>query len=473
MTTSAVDSSTRSISQVVAGLREAYDSGRTQDASWRIDQLDALRRLIEENEAQLFQALRDDLGKSTTEAWAGELGFLISEISYTRKNLWSWMRPTRVQTPLACQPGKSWIQPQPLGVVLIVGAWNYPVDLLLGPLVGAIAAGNCAVLKPSEQAAATAALMGQLLPRYLDTDCFSVVQGGADETGELLRERFDLIFYTGGGAVAKVVMRAAAENLTPVVLELGGKCPAIVDRDVNPVTAGRRIAWGRFMNAGQTCVAPDYVLVDADIEEPLIEAMVAAVEEFFGPRPAESDDYGRIINGRHVERLADLLNKTTDAQTKSGEVVIGGQWDVELRYFAPTILKNVSPDAAIMGEEIFGPILPVISISGIDEALDFIRAKPKPLAVYAFTHDKDTEHRVLHETSSGGVCINDVIMQLTALGLPFGGVGASGMGAYHGRHSFETFSHKKAVMRRALNPDLKLRYPPYDEKKLKWLRRLV
>ncbi|MBN2296732.1 MAG: aldehyde dehydrogenase family protein [Pirellulales bacterium] len=462
-----------SISQVVVGLRDVFDSGRTQDVSWRIDQLDALRRLLEENESRFFGALRDDLGKSVTEAWAAELGFLLSEINFARKNLRSWMRPTRVSTPLACQPGRSWVEPQPLGLVLIIGAWNYPVGLLLGPLVGAVGAGNCGILKPSEQAPKTAALLEELLPLYLDTNCFSVVQGGAEETGGLLAERFDLIFYTGGAAVAKIVMRAASEHLTPVVLELGGKCPAIVDRDVDPATAGRRIAWGRFMNAGQTCVAPDYVLVDRDIEEPLIDGMVAAVEEFFGKQPDLSDDYGRIINNHHMQRLVDLLGKTTATATPNLQMVIGGRWDVESRYFAPTILKGVSPDSPIMGEEIFGPILPVLSVSDVDEALEFVRSQPKPLAVYTFTHDKQVERRVLHRTSSGGVCINDVIMQLTALGLPFGGVGDSGMGAYHGRHSFEAFSHKKAVMRRTLHPDLKLRYPPYDETKLKWLRRLM
>ncbi|MEA1952160.1 MAG: aldehyde dehydrogenase family protein, partial [Planctomycetota bacterium] len=473
MTTPPAESSDRSISQLVAALCEAFDSGRTQDASWRLDQLDALRRLLEENEDRLFGALHEDLGKPATEAWAGELGFLVAEINFARKNLRRWMRPTRVSTPLACQPGKSWTQPQPLGLVLIIGAWNYPVGILLGPLVGAIAAGNTAILKPSEQAPATAAVIDELLPRYLDTDCFSVVPGGADETGRLLAQRFDLIFYTGGAAVGKIVMRAAAEQLAPVVLELGGKCPVIVDRDVDPATAGRRIAWGRFMNAGQTCVAPDYVLADADIEEALIEGMVAAVEEFFGARPELSDDYGRIINSRHTRRLADLLGKTTARPGPSFQTVIGGRWDVESRYFAPTILKGVSPDSPIMGEEIFGPILPVISVSGIDEALEFLRPRPKPLAVYAFTHDKQVERRILQETTSGGVCINDVVMHLTALGLPFGGVGASGMGAYHGRHSFEAFSHQRAVMRRTLHPDLKLRYPPYDEKKLKWLRRLM
>ncbi len=473
MTRSDVGAFDGSIPQMVAGLRDAFDSGRTLDAAWRLDQLDALRRLLEENEERFFESLGDDLGKSATEAWASELGFVLGEIRFALKNLKSWMRPTRVSTPLACQPGKSRIEPQPLGVVLIIGAWNYPIGILLGPLVGAIGAGNTAILKPSEQAPATAALVGELLPRYLDKDCFSVVQGGAEETGRLLEERFDLIFYTGGEAVGKIVMRAAAEHLTPVVLELGGKCPVIVDRDVDPATAARRIVWGRFMNAGQTCVAPDYVLVNSDIEEPLIEGMVAAVEEFFGKQPELSGDYGRIVNSRHTERLADLLGKTTSRPGPSFQTVIGGRWDVESRYFAPTILRGVSPDSPIMEDEIFGPILPVLAVPGIDEALEFVRRKPRPLAVYAFTYDKQAESRILRETTSGGVCLNDVIMQLTALGLPFGGVGASGMGAYHGRHSFEAFSHKKAVMRRTLWPDLKLRYPPYDENKQKWLRRLM
>ena len=299
------------------------------------------------------------------------------------------------------------------------------------------------------------------------------MQGGVDETTQLLAERFDLIFYTGSAPVGKIVMRAAAEQLTPVVLELGGKCPAIVDCNVDPRTAGRRIAWGRFLNAGQTCVAPDYVLVHADMEQRLIDSLVESVNEFFGPQPQESEDFGRIVNTRHVKRLIKLYEDTAGSDAAGGETVIGGQWDIENRYFAPTILKNVLPDSAVMDEEIFGPILPVISVRDTAEAIEFVRSRPKPLALYAFTNDRGVEQNVLEKTTSGSVCINDVVMQLTAPGLPFGGVGESGMGAYHGRHSFDTFSHTKAVMRRAMRPDLKLRYPPYGENKLKWLRRLL
>lgn len=458
---------------MIEHLRSGFTSGCTRRPQWRIAQLDALRRLLVENESALLHALYDDLKKPKAEAWTAEIGFLLAEILHAIKNLKRWMRPARVAVPPACLPGRCWIEPHPLGVVLIIGAWNYPVQLLLGPLVGAIAAGNCAILKPSEHAPASAQILAELVPRYLDPRCFAVVCGCANETSQLLSRRFDLIFYTGGAAVGKIVMAAAAENLTPVVLELGGKCPVIVDRGVDVKTAARRIAWGRFLNAGQTCVAPDYVLAHADVENDLIAALVATIGEFFGARPRESSDYGRIVNRRHVERLSHLLTDATAGDPPRGEVVCGGEWDVEEPYFAPTILKNVSADAAMMGEEIFGPILPVLSVADIDEAVEFVNRRPDPLAVYLFTRDAGIRRRVPAETRSGGVCINDVVMQITPPGLPFGGVGASGMGVYHGRHSFETFSQKKAVMSRTIWPDIKLRYPPYGENKLKWLRRLI
>ncbi len=462
-----------SIPAVVECLRSGFVSGRTRSPAWRMEQLDALRQMLVENESKFIRALHDDLNKSKTETYTGELGFLAAEIRHAQKNLKRWIRPTRVAAPPACLPARCWIELHPLGVVLIIGAWNYPVQLLLGPLIGAIAAGNCAILKPSEHAPAAERILAELAPRYLDQRCFAVVRGGIAETAQLLSQRFDLIFYTGGAAAGKIVMAAAAQSLTPVVLELGGKCPAIVDRDVAVKTAARRIAWGRFINAGQTCVAPDYVLVHNDVENDLLAALAAAVREFFGQRPRESNDYGRIVSRRHVERLSKLLTATTACDPSRGEVVCGGEWDIEDRYFAPTILKNITPDAAVMGEEIFGPILPVLSVAGIDEAIEFAAARPDPLAVYLFTRNAAIRRRVPAETRSGGVCINDVVMQLTPPGLPFGGVGASGMGVYHGLHSFETFSHKKAVMRRTIWPDPKLRYPPYSEKKLKWLRRLM
>jgi aldehyde dehydrogenase (NAD+) len=354
---------------------------------------------------------------------------------------------------------------EPLGVVLVISPWNYPVQLLLSPLVGAIAAGNCAVLKPSEVTPNVSDVIGRLVPKYLDPDAITVVQGGVDETTAVLRERFDHILYTGNGAVARHVMEAAAKHLTPITLELGGKSPCIVDKDVDLMVAARRIAWGKFLNAGQTCVAPDYVLVHESRERDLIDALKKAVHEFYGDDPKRTPDYGRIVNERHHRRLAVLL--------KDGEVALGGQADEADRYIAPTILRNVPTNAPVMADEIFGPILPVLTVRSIDEAVTFVNARPKPLALYVFTKDPKVGEDVLARTSSGGACVNATIWHLANPNLPFGGVGPSGMGAYHGRDSFETFSHRKAVVTKSTRIDPKLAYPPYTRLKTEILKRLL
>jgi aldehyde dehydrogenase (NAD+) len=445
-------------------LRRQFASGRTRPERWRRAQLDGLRRFLVEREAELAAALRADLGKCALEAWAGEVGFTLREVDFARRRLRRWIRPERVPTPLLDQPGRSRIVREPLGVVLIIGPWNYPVQLLLSPLAGAIAAGNCAVLKPSELAPRSSAALAELLPRYLDPGCIAVVEGGAAETAALLRERFDHIFYTGGEGAGRLVLEAAARHLTPVTLELGGKCPAIVERDADIPIAARRIAWGKFLNAGQTCVAPDHVLVHASREDELLQALAASVRGFYGDDPRRSPDYARIVNRRHHERVSRFLGE--------GAVVVGGESDPGSLYIAPTILTRVPPGARVLEEEVFGPVLPVLPFASLDEAIARVNAEPKPLAIYLFAGSRAARARVIDETSSGAVSVNEVVNHLTVPGLPFGGVGASGMGAYHGRHSFETFSHRKSVLTRSARPDLEIRYPPYDARKLRWLRRL-
>jgi len=456
---------TDSVTTIVTALRATFEGGGTRPIDWRLNQLERLAALVSEQESDLSDALRADLGKPPFESWLGELSLLNAEVTYTRKRLRSWMRPERVRTPLAIQPGKSRIVREPLGVVLIIGPWNYPIQLVLAPLIGAIAAGNCAVLKPSELTPRSSSVLAELIPKYLDTSAVTVVEGGVKETGALLAQRFNHIFYTGGGVVGRIVMEAASKHLTPVTLELGGKTPCIVDRDIDLPVVARRIVWGKFFNTGQTCVAPDYVLAHKEIEQPLIEALRRTITEFYGQNPKASPDYGRIVNDRHFQRLVGLLS--------DGETVAGGERDEKQRYIAPTILRGVKPDSKIMADEIFGPILPVLSVNDVSEAISFVNARPNPLALYVFSKDRLTAQQIVERTSSGGACVNDVVAHLGVPGLPFGGVGASGMGAYHGRASFETFSHRKSVLTKGTLIDPSLRYPPYTDNKTKWARRLV
>lgn len=446
----------------VAKARASFRGGRTHDVSWRRTQLEALKRLLKEEESAIFEALWADLRKPQLEGYLTEVGFVIAEVNDALQHLDRWMKPERTHTSLLAQPGKSWMAHDPLGVVLVIGTWNYPVQLLLAPLVGALAGGNAAVLKPSEIAARTSALMADLVPRHLDPESVAVIQGGADETQALLEERFDLIFFTGGSRVGQIVLEKAARHLTPVVLELGGKSPCLVDRDASLEVAARRIAWGRFSNAGQTCVAPDYVLVHEAVEMELLEHLRAAVAAFYGDDPRTSPDYCRIVNDRNFERLSKMLH--------DGEVVCGGQAEAKERYIAPTILRGVSPDAPVMREEIFGPILPVLAVPSMDAAIEFVADRPSPLALYVFSNDEATQHRIIDGTSSGNACINDVLMHMVVPELPFGGVGESGMGRYHGRWSFETFTHRKGVLARSIHLDLPVRYPPYSGGHLALLR---
>ncbi|MFB2555890.1 aldehyde dehydrogenase family protein [Herbiconiux liangxiaofengii] len=454
------------LTPVVPVLRSGFDSGITRSLAWRTDQLRALKRLIVENSAELEDALFLDLGKNPTEAVLTELNVVTAEIDHTLAHLRRWLRPRRVGVPLGLAPASASTMLEPLGVVLVIAPWNYPVQLLLAPVVGALAAGNAVLMKPSELAPATSALVARLVPQYLDDRAVAVVEGGVDVTTGLLEERFDHIFYTGNGTVGRIVMTAAAKHLTPVTLELGGKSPVYLDDTVDLAAAARRIAWGKFMNAGQTCVAPDYLLATPEVAAALTPHLVDAIAELYDGDPRSSSSYGRIVNDKQYGRLKGLLG--------SGRVVVGGRSDDRTRYLAPTVLADVPRDSPVMQQEIFGPILPVVTVSGLDDAIAFIRAGEKPLALYAFTSSKSAAKRILTETSSGAVGFGVPVAHLTVAGLPFGGVGESGMGSYHGRRSIETFSHEKAVLAKPLAPDtLKLVYPPFTARKDGFIRGLL
>ncbi|WP_433572639.1 aldehyde dehydrogenase family protein [Streptomyces sp. CA-251247] len=427
---------------IVPRLRATYRAGRTAPVDWRTAQLRRLREMLTEHGTDLADALHADLGKSSTEAFRTEIDFTVREIDHTLEHLDDWLCPEPAPVPAHIGEATAWTQYDPLGVVLVIAPWNYPVQLLLTPMIGALAAGNAVVAKPSEMAPATSLVLARLLPRFLDTDAVAVVEGGIPETTALLAERFDHIFYTGNGTVGRIVMTAAAQHLTPVTLELGGKSPVFVDRDADPTTVAARLARGKFLNAGQTCVAPDYVLTDPDTARALEPALTEAVRQLYGAEPAISPEYGRIVNDRHFDRLCGLLD--------SGRVVVGGTTDRDRKYIAPTVLADVDPGAPVMQEEIFGPVLPIVTVPGLDEAIDFINDRDKPLALYAFTESADTRRRLAAETSSGGLGFGLPLAHLTVSDLPFGGVGESGMGNYHGRYSIETFSHRKAVLQKPL-----------------------
>ncbi|HTK84069.1 MAG TPA: aldehyde dehydrogenase family protein [Patescibacteria group bacterium] len=426
------------------------------DLDWRRDQLRALQRMIRENQPALLDALHKDLRVAPQEGKLLQLGVINAEIKHALKHLDEWAAPEKVRTPLHLQPAKSSVAQEPLGTVLIMGAWNYPLLLTLSPLVGAIAAGNAAVIKPSEMAPATAQVLADLLPRYLDPKAFPVVQGGVPETTELLKERFDLVFFTGSANVGKIVMRAAAEHLTPVVLELGGQSPCIVDKSADLKTAALRIVFAKFANAGQTCVAPNHIFVHKEVATEFTKVLKETLEKFYGSDPQKSPDFARIVSRKHVERLKGLM----DGQT----IAHGGQVDADDLYVAPTILTGVDPKSPVMQEEIFGPVLPIMEFENIDDVFNDIASRPHPLAAYVFATDKDVIERAKKEISAGGICANNAMMHLAVDDLPFGGGGeGSGFGAYHGRAGFDVFSRRKSILQSA-NVEPGLHYPPYGRK---------
>jgi len=445
--------------------RTLFASGKTKSFKFRTDMLSRLREAILHFEGDILEALRSDLNRSKVAGYTTEIHHCLAEISFALKNLKKWMRPQRVGGSKLFPLSRGSVVCEPLGTCLIISPWNYPFSLAILPLIASVAAGNCTVIKPSEISKNTETVIFEMISEYFDKKYISVFCGGPETSKELLKERFDYMFFTGGETVGKIVMKAAAENVTPVTLELGGKSPCIVDENCDFQKTARRITWGKFLNAGQTCVAPDYLLVQENVKDKLITGIQKCILEFYGENPQDSGDYGRIINENHFSRLSELL--------REGEVIFGGKTNRGRLYISPTLIEEIPEDAKIMKEEIFGPLLPVLGFGHVSEAVDFVRRRPKPLALYVFSRNKDFQRKIISETSSGGVCINDTIVHLTAPRLPFGGVGNSGFGKYHGKAGFDTFSNQKSVLRQTLLFDIPRRFPPTDEKSLKILRTIL
>jgi aldehyde dehydrogenase (NAD+) len=456
-------STTRTIPALLQSQREFFATGKTIDRAFRLQQLERLKNAIVENQDKIVAAVQTDLGRAPFEAYF-EISTL-TEIKLAIKQLKTWMKPRKIATGADVFPASAWIAPEPLGVALIIGPWNYPFQLMMSPLVGAIAAGNCAILKPSEYAPSMSKVVTELVESIFEPDYVAVVEGDAATSQELLAQKFDHIFFTGGTEIGRIVMQAAAKHLTPVTLELGGKSPCFVDGSVRLDYAAKRIAWGKFINAGQTCIAPDYLLVEASIKDEFVVQLKKAIGELYGANPAVSPDYARIVNQRQLDRLKPLL--------ASGKVIVGGEVNDGDRYLAPTVLDEVKWDDAVMEAEIFGPILPIMTYDNLDVAIAQVSQRPKPLALYIFSTSQELQTKITTAISSGGVCINDTVMHVAVSNLPFGGVGDSGTGSYHGKASFDTFSHYRSFLKRSIRFDLDWRYAPYNESRFKILKKIV
>ncbi|UYO98830.1 aldehyde dehydrogenase [Oceanotoga sp. DSM 15011] len=448
----------------IENMRKFFSSNQTKSIEFRINQLEKLKDIIQKNQEKIMVALKDDLNKSFFESYETEIGITLSELTHTIKNLKKWSKPQKVKTPITAFPAKSYIKKVPYGVTLIMSPWNYPFNLTFAPLIGSMAGGNCSLIKVSEYSPRTSQIIEKLINENFNPNYIKVWQGEIEVNKEILNQKFDYIFFTGSTNVGKIVMKAACENLTPLTLELGGKSPCIVDKNTNIDKTAKRIAWGKYLNAGQTCVAPDYLLAHKDIKEELIEKIVYYIEKFYSQDPKQSPDYPRIISSKHFDMLIPLI--------ENSEIYYGGEKDSQEKYISPTIINNVKWTDKIMENEIFGPILPVIVWEDLDYTINLINKRPRPLALYLFTNDKELEEKVLNNIIFGGGVINDTIMHLSNPYLPFGGVGASGMGGYHGKYSFETFTHNMSIMKRGFWPDIKLKYPPYSGK-LDTLRKLL
>ncbi|MDF2856005.1 MAG: aldehyde dehydrogenase [Neobacillus sp.] len=453
-----------SFSEPLVKQREFFQTGKTKDVAYRMQSLTKLGQVIRSHEAEIMAALKKDLNKSDFEAYMSEIGILLEEIRFALKNLKKWSKPQKVKSALAQVGSKSYIYPEPYGVVLIIAPWNYPVQLSFAPLIGAIAAGNCAVLKPSELTPETSKLISELIEKTFPPEYITVLQGDAETTKLLLKEKFDYIFFTGSVPVGKVIMEAAAKHLTPVTLELGGKSPCIVHKDANLKLAAKRIAWGKFLNAGQTCVAPDYLYVHREVRDEFIVSLKDAITEIYSEVVFKSGNFTRIVSERHFKRLVTFL--------EDGKIIHGGRKNTDLLSIEPTLLSDVSWDDPVMQEEIFGPILPIFEYDNEVAMINKINERPKPLALYIFTEGMDFQETILNSISFGGGCINDTVFHLSSPYLPFGGVGESGMGAYHGKGSFDVFSHHKGILKQTTTFDLPLRYP-HRKNALKQLKQFI
>ncbi|XP_066339443.1 aldehyde dehydrogenase family 3 member H1-like [Miscanthus floridulus] len=456
--------------ETVRELRASFAAGRTRSAEWRAEQLKGLIRMIDEKEAEISAALHEDLAKPHMESYLHEISLTKSSCKFALNGLKNWMKPEKIPASITTFPSSAKIVPEPLGVVLIISAWNYPFILSIDPVIGAIAAGNAVVLKPSEIAPATSSLLANLLPEYVDNSCIKVVEGGVPETTALLEQRWDKIFYTGNGTVARIVMAAAAKHLTPVALELGGKSPVVVDSNVDLHVAVKRIVVGKWgCNNGQACIAPDYIITTKSFAPELVASLKRVLVRFYGEDPLQSADLSRIVNSKQFTRLQDLIEEKRVAD----KIVYGGEADEEQLKIAPTLLLDVPQDSAIMTGEIFGPLLPIVTVEKIEESFDLINAKPKPLAAYLFTKNKKLQEKFVANVPAGGMLVNDTVLHLTNPYMPFGGVGDSGMGCYHGKFGFDCFSHKKGVLIRGFGGEANARYPPYTTEKQKILRGLI
>lgn len=454
----------KNMNEAVKKQRLFFEKGITKGIDYRIQNLKTLKRAIIAHESDIIDALKKDLNKAPFEAYATEIGLVLEELEYIVKHLRNWAKPRKVKTPLTHFLSVSRQYSEPYGIVLIMSPWNYPFQLTIAPLIGAMAAGNCMIVKPSEYSSHTAEIIERLLSENFDESYITVVRGGREANKTLLDEKFDYIFFTGSVSVGRVVMESASKHLTPVSLELGGKSPCIVDETANLDMAAKRIVWGKYLNAGQTCVAPDYLLVHKKVKNELITKMSKYIEEFYGADPYNNSDYPKIINDKHFNRLLGLIQNET--------IAVGGKYNDQTRRIAPTILDHVTWDRPIMQEEIFGPLLPVIEFESLDDVIVTVNHHPKPLALYFFTQDRKRERYVIDNTSFGGGCINDTVVHLATSYMPFGGVGESGMGGYHGKASFDTFSHRKSILKKSTLLDIPLRYPPYKDK-LKLLKRMM
>lgn len=455
----------RQIEEIVSAQREYFMRGKTLGADFRKEQLDKLQAAVRKYEQEFLDALKKDLNKPAFEGYGTEIGLVLDELAYIKRHFKKWMKPERVHTSLVNFPSVSRIYKDPYGVALIMSPWNYPVLLTLDPLIGAIAAGCCAVVKPSNYSPNVSALIKKMLEEIYSQEYVAVIEGGREANQTLLTQKFDYIFFTGSVKVGKLVMESASKNLTPVSLELGGKSPCIVDETADLELAAKRIVWGKYLNAGQTCVAPDYLLVHEKVKEELLEKILFHIKKSYGPAPQISESFPKIVNGKHYERLMGLMG--------SGKILIGGTGSTERCQIAPTVLDGVEWDSPVMQEEIFGPILPVLTFATVKEAVELVNARPKPLACYYFTSKKDREKTILQKVSFGGGCINDTVMHLVSSHMPFGGVGNSGMGGYHGKDSFDTFSHRKSVLKKSRLIDMPLRYPPYKDFYFKVMKKIL